>query len=207
MTTGDPYPYKPPPRQQSGPGTPGAAPARHRSRTRSLVALGAAAWAVLEIWLLTVVADAAGGLTVLALIVGAFVLGVVVIKRAGRRAWRDFAQAVRRPGTEHGDDRQVPPRGSRTNGTGNALAMLGGLLLMLPGLTSDGIGLLLLFPPTVSLVRRVTDRYLARKGGFATSSLEGALQQVRIHRPDGKIVQGEVIREEGDGDDRGETRT
>ena len=79
MTTGAPTPTTRPPR---------------RSRARTFVPLGIAAWLVLEIWLLTVVAGAAGGLTVLLLLVAGFVLGAVVVKRAGRRAFRNLTETL-----------------------------------------------------------------------------------------------------------------
>ncbi|UGY90318.1 FxsA family membrane protein [Streptomyces gobiensis] len=188
MTTGEPYPYEPPPRQSGSGGPDATPPPPRRSLTRTLVPLGVAAWAVLEIWLLTVVADTAGGLAVFALIIAGFVLGAIAIKRAGRRAWRNLAESLQH-GTPHEAARSS--RRSRDSGGGNALAMLGGLLLMLPGLVSDAVGLLCLFPPSAALLRRVTDRYFG----------QGMTEQIRIHRPDGKVVPGEVIR---DKDKKGE---
>jgi UPF0716 protein FxsA len=75
--------------------------------------------------------------------------------------------------------------------------MLSGLLLMLPGLISDAVGLLLLIPPVQRLVSRSAGRTLDRKLRGATPGGFGdAFQQARIHRPDGKVVHGEVIRDE-----------
>lgn len=110
-----------------------------RSRLRRYLPLGLAAWLVLEIWLLTVVAGAAGGMTVFLLLVAGFVAGSVVIKRAGRRAFQSLNEAIQRGGS--------PERGG-----GNGLMMLGGLLLMIPGLVSDALGLLLLLPPVQKAV-------------------------------------------------------
>ncbi|MFF7358246.1 MULTISPECIES: FxsA family membrane protein [Streptomyces] len=155
-----------------------------RSRLRRYLPLGVAAWLVLEIWLLTVVAGAAGGLTVFLLLVAGAVVGSVVIKRAGRRAFQSLNEALQRGGS--------PERGG-----GNGLMMLGGLLLMIPGLVSDVAGLLLLLPPVQQAVSRYTQNALDKRlraaapGGFGD-----AFQQVRIHRPDGKVVPGEVIRED-----------
>ncbi|GAA3802205.1 FxsA family membrane protein [Streptomyces chiangmaiensis] len=158
-----------------------------RSRLRRFLPLGVAAWLVLEIWLLTLVADAAGGLTVFLLLVAGFVLGSVVVKRAGRRAFRSLSETL-----------QARPSGeARTGGSGNGLMMLGGLLLMLPGLISDAVGLLLLIPPVQQAVSRSAGRTIDRKLREATpGSLGDAVRQARIHRPDGKVVQGEVIRDE-----------
>ncbi|MEV5957916.1 FxsA family membrane protein [Streptomyces sp. NPDC051987] len=153
-----------------------------RSRLGRYLPLGLAAWLVLEIWLLTVVAGAAGGVSVLLLLVAGFVAGSVVIKRAGRRAFRSLNEAVRRGGS--------PERGG-----GNGLMMLGGLLLMIPGLVSDALGLLLLLPPVQKAVSRFAERTLDRKlRAAAPGTLGDAFQQARMHRPDGKVVQGEVVR-------------
>ncbi|MER6526048.1 FxsA family membrane protein [Streptomyces sp. NPDC001508] len=167
---------------------PPAHPARpRRSRARRYLPLGIAAWLVLEVWLLTQVAGAAGGLTVFLLLAAGLVAGSVVIKRAGRRAFRSLNEAVQRG---------VPPE----RGGGNGLMMLGGLLLMIPGLISDAAGLLLLIPPVQKAVSRYAERAFERRlSRAAPGSLGDAFQQVRMHRPDGKVVQGEVIREDADG--------
>jgi Protein affecting phage T7 exclusion by the F plasmid len=126
MTTGAPTP---------------AYPARpRRSRLRTYLPLGIAVWLVLEIWLLTVVAGAASGFAVFLLLVAGFVLGSVVIKRAGRRAFRNLTETLQQ------QQSGVPPTSG--GGEGNGLMMLGGLLLMIPGLISDTLGLLLLIPPS-----------------------------------------------------------
>jgi UPF0716 protein FxsA len=58
-------------------------------------------------------------------------------------------------------------------------------------------GLLCLFPPTAALLRRLGERTLAeRMQSAAPGTLGDALRQARIHRPDGKVVQGEVIRDD-----------
>ncbi|GGZ08981.1 FxsA family membrane protein [Streptomyces poonensis] len=164
-----------------------------RSRLRTFLPLGLAAWLVLEIWLLSLVAGAASGFTVFLLLVAGFVLGSVVVKRAGRRAFRNLTETLQQ------QQSGTAPTGARSDG--NGFLMLGGLLLMLPGLISDAVGLVLLIPPVQKAVGRYAERTFERKlreaaadGGFG-----GVFQQARMHRPDGKVVQGEVIR-----DDRGD---
>lgn len=171
MTTGAPTsPYSPRPRP---------------SRLRRYLPLGIAAWLVLEIWLLTLVAGAAGGFAVFLLLVAGLVLGAAVIKRAGRRAFQNLNEALQRGGAPS------------TGRGGNGLTMLGGLLLMIPGMISDVMGLLLLLPPVQRAVSRYAERTVDRKlRASAPGTLGDAFQQARIHRPDGKVVQGEVIREE-----------
>ncbi|MET9668582.1 FxsA family membrane protein [Streptomyces sp. NPDC006475] len=172
--------------------TTGAMPptAPKRSRARNLVPLAVAAWLVLEIWLLTLVAGAAGGWTVLALLIGAAIVGGAVVKRAGRRAFRNLTETVQRQ-----QNGQAPP--PESGSTGNGFLMLGGLLIMLPGLISDVVGLALLVPPVRTYLGRRAERSLERRMRAAgPGSLGDAFQQARMHRPDGKIVQGEVIRQD-----------
>ncbi|WP_461029931.1 FxsA family protein, partial [Streptomyces sparsus] len=157
MTTGEhrpqPFPRDP---SSGGPGSPGTDPGRRRGlRPRSFAPLVVAAWAIGEIWLFLLLADLIGGLGVLTVIAAGFLLGALAIKRAGRRAWRNLAASLQPEG---------PPVEAPTRGGGNALAMLGGLLLMVPGLLSDLAGLLCLFPPTASLLRRLSGRLAGRAG-------------------------------------------
>lgn len=85
--------------------------------------------------------------------------------------------------------------------------MLGGLLIMLPGLISDVLGLVLLVPPVRSVLRRSVERSLERRVRAASPGTIGdAYQQARIHRPDGKVVPGEVIREDAGQQETGRER-
>ncbi|MEU6540075.1 FxsA family membrane protein [Streptomyces sp. NPDC047000] len=171
-----------------------SAPARsRRSRPRRFLPLAVAAWLVLEIWLLTVVAGATSGLVVFLLLLAGIVAGSAVVKHAGRRAFRNLNEALQ-------------SGGSPSRGGGNGLMMLGGLLLILPGLISDALGLLLLVPPVQKALGRRTERALDRRlRAAAPGSLGDAFQQARVHRPDGKVVQGEVVRDDGpDGPGGGE---
>ncbi|MEW9516182.1 FxsA family membrane protein [Streptomyces tubercidicus] len=180
-----------------------------RSRARRFIPLGIAAWMVLEIWLLTVVAGATNGLTVLLLLVAGVIVGGYVTKRAGRRAWRNLTESLQTAGDpaasgnspsgngRSGDDRPGNGKSGRDKrGSGNTLPMAGGLLLMLPGLVSDALGLLCLFPPTGKLIQRRAEKLLSRRSAYPPSTFGDAFQQARMHRPDGKVVQGEVIRDE-----------
>lgn len=170
-------------------------PARpRRSRLRTFLPLGVAAWLVLEIWLLTVVAGAAGGFTVFLLLVAGFVSGSAVVKRAGRRAFRVLSETLQQ---QQGGAAPAGAGPGSGKSEGNGFLMLGGLLLMLPGLVSDAVGLVLLIPPVQRALGRYTERTFERKIREASSgSLGDAFQQARMHRPDGKVVQGEVIRDD-----------
>ncbi|BBA95932.1 hypothetical protein RVR_1005 [Actinacidiphila reveromycinica] len=132
-------------------------PRRRRSRARTFVPLAIAAWAVLEIWLLILVAGATNGFVVLLCILAGLVLGAAAVKRAGRSAWRNLTASVnaQQQGVAPG-----PPEGGGRNG----LAMLGGLLLIIPGFVSDAVALVLLFPPTRALIGRRVDRAILARG-------------------------------------------
>ncbi|ANW21165.1 FxsA family protein [Streptomyces clavuligerus] len=163
-----------------------------RSRARAFLPLGVAAWLVLEIWLLTLVGREAGGLAVVALLLGGALVGGALVKRAGRRAFDRLAETVQR------QQAGKPPVENGSGGHG--FLMLSGLLLMLPGLISDAVGLLLLLPPVRSLVKRTAERSLERRVRAAAPGLQDVFQQAqqaRMRRPDGKVVQGEVIRPDG----------
>jgi UPF0716 protein FxsA len=182
-----------------GPGRPsgGGRPARRRrSLGRTLAPLGVAAWALLELWLLIMLGSEIGVLGVFAVLLGGLVLGTVVIKRAGRRAWRSLAEQLQ----QQQSGAAPPAEDDRGRGSGNGLTMLAGLLLMVPGLVTDAAGLLLLLPPVRALVRRRATRMIERSA--AGRDLGHVYTQARIRRPDGKVVQGEVIHEEDDPGDR-----
>ncbi|MFC9470297.1 FxsA family membrane protein [Streptomyces coelicoflavus] len=164
-----------------------------RSRLRTFLPLGVAAWLVLEIWLLVLVAGATSGFVVFLFLVAGVVLGSVVIKAAGRRAFRNLTETLNQ------QQSGTPPEAARPNSEGNGLMMLGGLLLILPGLISDALGLLMLLPPVQKAVSRYAQRTVERKLRAAgPGTLGDAFRQARMHRPDGKVVQGEVIRDDPD---------
>ncbi|MFI5527437.1 FxsA family membrane protein [Kitasatospora sp. NPDC051853] len=169
---------------QHVPPAPSAPP---RSRLRRVLPLLIAAWLVLEIWLLTVVASATSWFAVILLLAGGAFLGGWLIKRAGMKAISAAIEQSRAP-------QSAQPQ------TGTSMTVLAGTLLILPGFLSDVLGLSLLFPPTRALWRAL-GRRLAGKALRSTSPvgadrLADAVrlqEQLRIHRPDGKVIQGEVV--------------
>ena len=157
-------------------------------KLRRFLPLAVAAWVVLEIWLLIELASLIGGLGVLAVLVGAALLGGWVIKRAGMRALRSTTAGMR--GGPFGTPAAGPVVDPSGDSVGDPIAkesrtavtIAGGLLLILPGLLSDLLGLACLFPPTAALLRRFPERWVRR-----------STEQFRIHRPDGRVVPGEVV--------------
>jgi UPF0716 protein FxsA len=154
-----------------------------RSRTRTYLPLAVAVWLVLEIWLLTVIAGAAGGGTVFLLLLAGLVGGVVVIRRTGRRAFQRLSRTLQ--AQQRGE-----PAPEEQGGSG--LLIVAGLLLILPGAISDVLGLLLLLPP----VRGAVGRLVERRVRAAVPGWSDPFQRARMHRPDGKVVPGEVVRDD-----------
>ncbi|MBM9510341.1 FxsA family membrane protein [Actinacidiphila acididurans] len=195
MTTSSPPPVRPHPQGQRP----------RRSRVRTVLPLVIAAWAVLEIWLMTVVADATNGFVVLLAILAGFVLGAAAVKRAGRSAWQNLAASVQQQNAQGAPEGAGAGPGTRLAGGGRTgLQMLGGILLIIPGFLSDAVALLLLFPPTRKLVGAVADRAAARALRNQPAPEPGSLgdlfqqarqaeDQARMRRPDGKVIQGEVV--------------
>lgn len=98
------------------------------------------------------------------------VIGAVLVKREGRRAWDAFRQALaetRWPGDEV---------------TQGALVLFGGALLLTPGFLSDAVGLGLLLPPVRAVVRPVL---LAQLSARAVRSTFGTTAGPRSRRPGG----------------------
>ncbi|MFE2412005.1 FxsA family membrane protein [Kitasatospora sp. NPDC059408] len=162
-----------------------ATPARPapRGKLRRVLPLLITAWLVLEIWLLVQVGSWLGGFTVLLLLIAGAVIGGSLIKRAGLKA---LSAAIE----QSKDPKSQQPQ------TGTSMTVLAGLLLIVPGFLSDLVALTLLFPPTRALWR-AAGRRLADKA-LRSTSVVGAdamrlQEQMRIHRPDGKVVQGEVV--------------
>jgi UPF0716 protein FxsA len=141
-------------------------------RVRRFLPLLVAAWVILEIWLLVEVAHLIGWFPLILLLIASVVLGSWVIKRAGLRALRAATSGKAEAQT--------------------AVSIAGGLLLILPGLLSDLLGLACLFPPTAGLLRKASSRLLTRTGGPLSDAYR-MQEQMRIHRPDGKVVVGEVV--------------
>ncbi|MFF4609215.1 FxsA family membrane protein [Streptomyces albidoflavus] len=160
-----------------------------RSRLRTFLPLALVAWLILEVWLLTRVAEATSGFIVFLLLLAGVVAGSALIKRAGRRALRKFQETVAQ------QQQGITPETDRSGG--NAFLLIAGLLLILPGLISDVFGLVLLLPPVRTALARSAERSLERRMAAAgPGTFGGAFQQARMRAPDGKVVQGEVVRDD-----------
>ncbi|MFB9849999.1 FxsA family protein [Micromonospora andamanensis] len=123
-----------------------------------------------EIAVFVVVGRALGFGAATLLVFAASLLGLVLLRREGVRAWRGFreaAQSGRPPG------RQV---------TDGLVGLLGALLLATPGLVSGLVGLLLLVPPMRRLVRGGVQRAAERRVSSMTAGDLFGPRRVRVYR-------------------------
>jgi UPF0716 protein FxsA len=158
---------------------------------------------VIEIYVYVLAGQAFGAWTVLGLILLAVMAGVSVMRRAFR-SWRRQAASLGAGGSGAGGVVAPSPAAVSQAATASgdaALVWLAGLLLFLPGLISDAVGLLLLIPPVRRLVRRrvgraFTDRVAVVRGRFGVWGAGGPFVE-------GEVIRGEVIREDGPPPNRG----
>ncbi|MDQ1248359.1 MAG: protein FxsA [Actinomycetota bacterium] len=111
-----------------------------------LILFGLIAWPIAEIWLVVWLVGQFGWAPVL--IAGAVLLGLGLAMTG--RATRAWSRTIERA--------QADP-GYMNTGFGAAmgdagLLFVGGILLILPGFISGAVGLVLVFPPTRTLIRR-----------------------------------------------------
>ncbi|MFG1946457.1 FxsA family protein [Nonomuraea sp. NPDC048826] len=152
---------------------------------------------LVEVWLLIQVGSVIGGWPTVGLLVVAGLLGSWLVRREGRRAWRNLQESMR---TGVMPERELADA---------ALVLVGGVLLVTPGFFSDVVGVACVLPFTRPLMRRLGwwffDRrvkkmaaaspyahlYPPQAGPMRADSAPGGA-------PGGKVVHGEVIREDAD---------
>jgi UPF0716 protein FxsA len=104
---------------------------------------------IAELYVILKVGDLIGIVPTLALLVADSLLGSWLMRSQGRAVWRRFQETMQAGRVPH---REV---------FDGALVIFGGAFLITPGFLTDIVGVLLLLPPTRSLVRRS----LIRRGG------------------------------------------
>lgn len=153
---------------------------------------------VLEIWLLIQVGQVIGGWPTVALLLADSLLGAWIVRREGRRAWRNLQSALqggRMPDKELAD---------------GGLILVGGALLLTPGFLTDILGFLCVLPFTRPLMRRLAGWFFARRVRTLTAASPYAnlgmpfpqqdqyTGDARSADPHSRVVHGEVIREDRD---------
>ncbi|GLZ11817.1 hypothetical protein Acsp04_20520 [Actinomadura sp. NBRC 104425] len=161
---------------------------------------------ILEIYLIVQAVQAIGPWWAVALLAAGSLLGGWIVRREGRRAWRDLQETLgrgRAPGREPAD---------------TALILIGGMLLLVPGFLTDVLGLAFVLPVTRPLLRRLLAARVARRvraagvraAGVRTvppPGMDEAFGPFGIRdpfgsggtggTPTGTVVPGEVIKDDG----------
>jgi UPF0716 protein FxsA len=122
---------------------------------------------ILEIYLIVQLGQAVGPWWTILLLIGAGVLGSVLVKREGGRAWRALQDALashRMPATELAD---------------GALILIGGTLLLTPGFMSDVVGLFVILPFTRPVARRALAAVVRRRLVVMTARRPGHTEVIR----------------------------
>ncbi len=138
-------------------------------------------YVVIEVAALVAVVSWVGLAWTLLLLMAGALVGMWLVRREGARAALAMADAMRGGRVAHAE---------LTDGT---LIGLAGLLILVPGVVSDVLGLLLVLPPSRALVRR-----------WIVRSAERRAPGLRTHRiRDGHtVVDGEVVPRPGPADPR-----
>ena len=128
---------------------------------------------ILELYVILQVGQAIGVLPTIALLIADSILGSVLMRSQGRRAWRAFNAAL--------TEGRVPAREVHDG----VLVIFGGALLLTPGFTTDIAGALLLVPPTRAVVRRLLVRRFAARMMVSAATERGPSGRGRGRRPAG----------------------
>jgi len=105
---------------------------------------------LLDLWVLLAIGRAIGFWPTVALVLGTGLTGAWLAKSEGLRVIRAWQHAL--------EEGRVPDEGVLSG----VLVIVGGVLLVTPGVITDAVGLALLFPPTRRLAAAGLRRYLAR---------------------------------------------
>jgi len=104
---------------------------------------------IAELYVIYKVGDAIGVLPTFLLLAADSVLGSILLRSQGRTVWRRFNETMAAGRVPH---REL---------LDGVLVIFGGAFLITPGFLTDIVGLLLLLPPTRSVIRRLLVRRLA----------------------------------------------
>jgi UPF0716 protein FxsA len=124
-----------------------------------------------ELYVILKVGDAIGVVPTIALLALDSVLGSMLLRAQGRAVWRRFNEAL---GAGRMPHREVMD---------GVLVIFGGAFLITPGFITDIVGLVLLLPPTRSLVRRWLVRRLGRR--VSVGVVDGTATE--RHDPPGRL--------------------
>ena len=136
-----------------------------------------------EIYLLIQVGQVIGGWWTVLLLLGTGLLGGILVKREGAKTWRALTEALsahRMPARELAD---------------GALVLVGGTLLLTPGLLTDVAGAFCILPFTRPLARHGLTRVVTRRLTVATAGSTNGPRTRQRPGTDESVVRGEVVDE------------
>ncbi|MBB2891643.1 FxsA family protein [Flexivirga oryzae] len=142
---------------------------------------------IIEVVVIVLVWHVIGWWTLLAL-AACFCVGLVVIKRASVGATRELraAMAERRPPAKEVAD---APQ-----------ALVGGILLLIPGFVTSLLGLILILPGMRSVSRRIVQVVVGRRlGGGAVRVVDYTATRADFRQGDPEVIEAEVIDEDPKG--------
>lgn len=152
---------------------------------RLLLVIGFVGVPLLEIFVLVQVGQVIGPWWTILLLIVASVLGTLLIRSEGSRAWRALTEALqtgRMPAREIAD---------------GALILIGGTLMLAPGFVTDAFGVFLILPFTRPLARSALTRVVTRRllgAGFPTAGPGGGGGTTKRPGSGGSsVIQGEVV--------------
>jgi UPF0716 protein FxsA len=117
-----------------------------------------------ELYVILKVGDAIGAVWTILLLAADSLIGALLLRSQGRSVWRRFNTALAEGKMPH---REVMD---------GVLVIFGGAFLITPGFITDVIGLLLLLPPTRSLIRSQVVRRLGRRVVIGVTARPGRRQ-------------------------------
>lgn len=130
---------------------------------------------IFEVWLLIQVGNQIGVLATVAILVAEAILGGWLMKREGSRAWKALDGALKTGKMPSGELADA------------AFVLVGGVLLMLPGFTSDVLGFFFLLPFTRPIARHVLGFFIARQ----VSRSGVPVMRARLQTED--LIEGETV--------------
>jgi len=137
---------------------------------------------IAEIYVIVQVGEAIGFWWTLFALVAETVVGGWLVRREGRRAWRNLVVQL--------TEGRAPTRAA----IDGAVVLVGGFLLLLPGFITDLLGFLCVLPLTRPLVRRAVVGYVSRRSGVITTGATIYEPMTRQNRPtDPGVIEGHVV--------------
>ena len=134
---------------------------------------------VVELYVIIQVGQAIGVIPTLAILIADALLGSFLLRQQGRAAWIRFNRALaenRIPGREVLD---------------GVLIIFGGAFLLTPGFLTDIVGLVLLIPPTRTLIRGGIARMLKGRVAMGPRASHWGYTRMRSRRAGRRAAQGE----------------